>query len=314
MASDSVLLCCLQVLLGLGILGNTFVIISIARHRGMLKNNYYFLVLHLTLCDLSTLVISLLQQVISQFEHLRHVYIHPVFCHFKSLGYLFVVAGIGMMLIISALRYRATIHPLEPAIGRRKLKVVSFLMYFLGFIAGYGPAIPFCLSSFEQIENFYNQFYTAYLIFCYSVLPTSFMVVVYYKIFRELIEQSEFMKSLCSHAVRKATPNSAFNKSWFIRNRRTCFVCLTTVLCYAVGHIPISVWYALRALGSGHCLKKHAWFLPLSRLFRNAGSHAVNPLIYGILDKKFLLLWKLCSRKKRKPQEFKDVFWKLAHL
>ena len=304
MTSDSVLLCCLLVLLGLGILGNTFVIVSIARHRGMLKNNYYFLVLHLTLCDLSTLVISLLEQVISQIEHLRHVYIHRVFCHFTRLGYLFVVAGIGMMLIISVLRYRATIHPLEPAISRRKLKVVSFLMYLVGFIAGYGPAIPLCLSSFEQIENFYNQFYTAYLIFCYSVLPTSFMAVVYYKIFRELIEQNEFMKSLCSHAVRKATTNSAFNKSSFIRNRRTCFVCLTTVLCYAVGHTPISIWYVLRALVGENYLKKHAWFLPLSRLFMNAGSHAVNPLIYGILDKKFLLLWKLCCRKKRKQQEF----------
>ena len=55
----------------------------------------------------------------------------------RVLTYAFQVAGIGMMLIISVLRYRATVHPLKPAISRRKLKVVSGLLYIVGFIAGY---------------------------------------------------------------------------------------------------------------------------------------------------------------------------------
>lgn len=36
-----------------------------------------------------------------------------------------------MMLIISVLRYRATLYPLEPALSRRKLKVVSGLPFWV---------------------------------------------------------------------------------------------------------------------------------------------------------------------------------------
>ncbi len=50
-----------------------------------------------------------------------------------------------MMLVISVLRYRATVHPLKPAITRRKLKVVCGLVYVVGLIGGYGPIAPECL-------------------------------------------------------------------------------------------------------------------------------------------------------------------------
>ena len=42
-----------------GILGNILVINSILRQKKLLKNNYYFLVLHLTICDLGPLIIFL---------------------------------------------------------------------------------------------------------------------------------------------------------------------------------------------------------------------------------------------------------------
>jgi hypothetical protein len=40
------------VVLVVGILGNILVIISILRQKKLLKNNYYFVVLHLAICDL----------------------------------------------------------------------------------------------------------------------------------------------------------------------------------------------------------------------------------------------------------------------
>ena len=43
------------VVLVFGILGNILVIISILRQKQVLKNNYYFLVLHLAICDLGAL-------------------------------------------------------------------------------------------------------------------------------------------------------------------------------------------------------------------------------------------------------------------
>ena len=41
-----------------GISGNIMVIYSIAKHRDLLKRNYYFLVLHLAICDLTVLVLN----------------------------------------------------------------------------------------------------------------------------------------------------------------------------------------------------------------------------------------------------------------
>ena len=46
----------LAVVLVVGILGNILVIISILRQKKLLKNNYYFLVLNLAICDLGPLI------------------------------------------------------------------------------------------------------------------------------------------------------------------------------------------------------------------------------------------------------------------
>ena len=46
-----------------GILGNILVIISILRQKKLLKNNYYFLVLHLAICDLGVLIIFLFNHI-----------------------------------------------------------------------------------------------------------------------------------------------------------------------------------------------------------------------------------------------------------
>jgi hypothetical protein len=47
------------VVLVVGILGNILVIISILRQKKLLKSNYYFLVLHLAICDLGTPILIL---------------------------------------------------------------------------------------------------------------------------------------------------------------------------------------------------------------------------------------------------------------
>ena len=124
-----------------GIFGNTLVIISILRQRRLLRNNYYFLVFHLAICDLVWLLVAFFFAI--NFIFTESSLVHSVItCLFvRNITYVFQVPGIGMMLIISVLRYRATVHPLKPAISRRKLKVVCGLVYIVGFIAGYGPAI-----------------------------------------------------------------------------------------------------------------------------------------------------------------------------
>ena len=291
------------VVLVVGILGNILVIISILRQKKLLKNNYYFLVLHLTICDLVLLIIFLFDHINWYYVEDRLVITYTIeYCVFSLIYLVFRVAGLGMMLIISVLRYRATVHPLKPDVSRRKLNVVCGLVYIVGFILGYGPDLPLCFLQWNDVVIFYDKVLSGYTISCFYFFPTIFMAVVYYKIGRELIKQKRYMKSVCSNPVRRGDPDSSFNILKFIRNRRTFFVCLITVLCYGIGNIPITVYFILSIAEEDHFLMKYFWIGYLADVVRVAGSHSVNPLIYGKLDKKLLTFWKLCCKKKQRPQ------------
>jgi hypothetical protein len=208
-----------------------------------------------------------------------------------------------MMLIISLLRYRATVHPLKPDVSRRKLKVVCGLVYIVGFIAGYGTYLPLCFIQWNDVAIVYAKVFFGCVISCFYFFPTVFMAVVYYKIGRELIKQNRYMKSVRSNPVSwRSAPDSSFNILKFIRNRRTFFVCLITVLCYGIGNIPASVRYILFIAGENHFLLEYVWIGYLASVLRVAGSHTVNPLIYGTLDKRLVTFWKFCRKKKQRPQ------------
>ena len=208
-----------------------------------------------------------------------------------------------MMLIISLLRYRATVHPLKRNVSRRKLKVVCGLMYIVGFIAGYGTCLPLCFRmQWNDVAIVYDKILRGFVISCFYFFPTLFMAVVYYKIGRELIKQNKRMKNVCSNPGRRSAPGSSFSILKFIRNRRTFLVCLITVLCYTIGNIPATVYLILRIAEGDHFRMKYVWFEYLAKVLRVAGSHSVNPLIYGILDKRLLTFWKLCPKKNQRPQ------------
>ena len=273
-----------------GIIGNILVIMSILRQKKLLKNNYYLLVLQLAINDLAVLIIYLLDNI-SKVTFEKSLYAE--FLAYRLLYnvcYLFQVAGIGIMLFISVIRYRAAIHPLKPALSGRKMKNACCVVYIFGLIAGYGPAVP--LSFAYVIPNIYYDSFFIYFIICYCIFPTLFMAVVYHKICRELIQQSERMKNLCSNPLRQRTANNSFNIMTFIRNKRTSLVSFCTVLCYAVGNIPMSVWFSWMIFRKHHLLQNYFWVKYVANVFRVLGSHAVNPLIYGILDKKLLFFWK----------------------
>ena len=282
------------VVLVFGILGNILVIISILRQKQVLKNNYYLLVLHLAICDLGALIIFLFDLYLVQE---RIVIYSTKYCAFRCITYFFQVAGPGMMLIISVLRYRATVHPLKPAIIRRKLKVVCGLVYLGCLIAGYGVFLPEC---FLQDDSYW-KFRHAGTVF-FLIVPTIFMAVVYYKIGRALIKQNKRMKNVFPNSGRRITPGSSCNILKYIRNRRTFLIWLTTVLCYGVGNISFSVDFILTIAKERHLLMKNIWILYLVNVLRVAGSYSVNPVIYGILDKKLLTFWKICRKKNHRPR------------
>jgi uncharacterized membrane protein len=150
-------------------------------------------------------------------------------------------------------------------------------------------------------DDSYWKFRDACTMF-FLIVTTIFMAVVYYKIGYALTKQNKYMKRVCSNPVRRSAPNSSFEILKFIRNRRTFLVCLITVLCYAIGNIPVSVWYILRIAKENHFRMENIWIKYLGNVLRLVGVHSVNPLIYGILDKRLLTFWKLCRKKKHRPQ------------
>ena len=284
-----------------GIFGNIFVILSILRQKkNLLKNNYYLLVLHLAICDLAVLILYTYNtSELYWIEEQVPVIHRTIKCYVFVMNVTFQFAGVGMMLIISLLRYRATVHPLKPAIIRRKLKIVCALMYLVGLIAACATHLPSCFIKSSLLLDAYGRFYSAFAIMfgCYG--PTIFMAVVYYKVARALIKKNQHMKRVCPSA-----PVSSFNILRSIRNRRAFLVCLSTVLCYGIAHTPLTVSFLWLITASEEQVQmKYGWVGYLSIVLKIAGSHSVNPLIYGILDKKLLAFAKFCCKKKRRTQE-----------
>ena len=293
------------ILIVFGILGNIVMIHSIRRPKiNVLKSNYYFLVLHLAICDLAVLIIYFFGAV--EFHWLEEPFSDdsPIStCLVSFILYAFRVAGVGMMLVISQLRYRVTVPPLKPAISQRKLKVICGLVYLVGVIVGGGTYLPECFIKSNDVRVIYEKYLLAFWIFFVYFLPTIFMAAVYYKIARSLMKQNKYIKRVCSNATRRRAPDSSVNILRYIRNRRTFLVCLTTVLCYGITHIPMSVWLMWIIAGKNHLRMKFHWVLYFANVLRAAGSHSANPLIYGILDKKFLTFWKCCHKKKQRTAE-----------
>ena len=287
------------VVLVFGTLGNILVIISILTQKKVLKNNYYFVVLHLAICDLGVLIVYLIKHVNWYLVEEQLFTYSTKYCAFRCITYFFQDAGIGMMLIISVLRYRATVHPLKPDVSRRKLKVVCSLVYIVGFIAGSVTNLPLCfMQRTSDVAIVYNKVLRGCIISCFYSSPILFMAVVYYKIGQALAKQNRYMKNVCSNPGKRSAPGSSFSILKFIRNRRAFLVCLITVLCYAIGNIPMTVYFILKSIaGENHFLMKYVWVAYMARVLQVAGSHSVNPLIYGTLDKKLLAFWKLLRKK-----------------
>ena len=277
-----------------GSLGNAVVILSMLRKRRLLKNNFYYLVFHVTICDFSYLLVSV-YDVYSNLAGKELDYSNPavcvVFLHFRELYLLF---GAYFMLVISIVRYRAVLHPLKPAISYRRLKVVScFLYLLLIFISG--PNVYFCFGLSPSFLQNYGapSFFVRTTVWYF--LPATIMSLIYWKICRELIRQNNSIKS-----SKSMTLNNCGNTARLLhhRNWRTFLVSSVIVICFVVGGLPKQVSYFQYARQSHdqtvdlHKLMDYGW------LTQAAATCAMNPLIYGILDRKLLSIIKLCQKKK----------------
>ena len=282
-----------------GILGSILVI-SILKQKIVLRKNHYFLVLQLAICDFGALTIFFLDHTFLYLLKGRIIIRTKLYILGYYLSYFFQVAGIGMMLMISVLRYRATMHPLKPAISRRKLKIFCGLVYIVGFVAGYGPALPLGFLPWNDVRTVYIKYLYSYIIICFLFLPTIFMAVVYFKVGRVLVEQNKYIKSVCSNpAVTQSASSASINSLTYFRSRKAFLVCLLIVICFTVENIVLTGYLIWTIAGEFHLTRKYHW----CRFVEVALWHSANPLIYGILDKTLLKFWKRCrSRKRRSPE------------
>lgn len=268
-----------------GILGNMLVIISILSQKNLLKKNYYFLVLQLAICDCGTTITFLsFVQIPFIWPKLKIVSDAAVYFLIQRTFKFFTVAGIIIMLVISITRYHAIVQPLKLPIARRTLEIICGFVYFAGLVFGYGMHLIFFFSN--RLDNFFPRFYQIMVEF---VIPTSVMAVVYYNIGRALVKQKE--------RINQARSTASMRKH-YLRDCRICFVCILTVVCYASGHLVYAV--VRTVLIVDNVINEHLWLAVVGKLLEMAGSSSANPVIYGILDKNLLAVWKIFGKKTRR--------------
>ena len=267
-----------------GILGNILVILSILlRQRRLLKNKFYYLLFHVTICDLSYLLLSVFHVYVILAGKKLNYQSRSVCIAFRFFRELFLIFGAYFLLFISIIRYRAVLHPLTPSISYGRLKVLSCFVYILSLLISC-PIIYFCVSEYlSSFSQAYEIMVQCVMTFIWYFLPVTIMAVIYWKICRELIKQNNAMKSTNS------SPSNCGKVKRLVhhRNWRTFLVSLATVVCFAVAGLPRHVGGFLFATDLDshrlHLLLDYGWVI------QAAGTCAINPLIYGILDKKLLL-------------------------
>ena len=196
-----------------------------------------------------------------------------------------------MMLIISVLRYRVTVHPLKLSFSRGKIKIVCGLAYIIGLVTTVGMTIQECIVD-PQGRYYIYEWCTFFV--CFYIIPIIFMTVTYSIIAQALIKQRKALRTFSNPTRPNLQSSGSSSPQRYTRNSKTFLVCVCTVLCFAVGHVCFLVVNA-RSIDIPPS-SNSSTNLYIAFAVRIFGSHALNPLIYGILDREMLYLWKCCSK------------------
>ena len=270
-----------------GMIGNLLVIVVILRNPRLLRNTYYFLVLHLAICDFFINVFSS-SNIYHSFTG-RSMISSPVLCKlWQPIHTVFFNAGVFFMVLISIVRYQAVSKPLEPAVSRWKVKVVTMFAYIFA---------TFCISPFALVLQFDNisgckeVWPVEQLNICFTLvlsavqyfIPVVLLSMVYWRICIVLVKQNREMKHLCASTALSQRENlSPYQRFRQHRHARSFLVSLTVVVGFAVTAFPIQIINILIISNVIEFPRYYYWFVVVE-IF---GVSAVNPFIYGALDKK----------------------------
>ena len=212
-----------------GMIGNLLVILVILRNPRLLRNTYYFLVLHLATCDF--LINAFVSSDIYDSFNGRSMISSPVLCKlWWPMHTVFFSAGVLFMVAISIVRNQAVAKPLKPPVSRWKVKVLAVLVYVFATIC----VLPYVLilqfnHKSECVEEWpaetLNICYTVFLAAVQYFIPVVLLSMVYLKICIVLVKQNREIKLLCASTTLLQQQNlSPYQRFRQHRNVRTFFV------------------------------------------------------------------------------------------
>ena len=270
-----------------GVLGNILVIYSIVSQRSLLKSNYYFLVLHLAFCDLMVLLGISYYTYGTLYPNVLFIRSLPICIVGQATLTVFFNAGVFMVVLIAIIRFRAVLHPLEPAVSRSKLRVVVGAVYLCAIACVVPLVLVLKYTDACLFKGWTNR--TLYIIHSFFLmtvqyfLPVLILFILYYKICKALDTQSKKILSL--NATSAATSEDSNGRQTSLqrikhnRNVRTFIRSASIVVSFAITSLPFQISWLL--LASGATVQIQAW----TNIVRLFGINAVNPYIYGVSDK-----------------------------
>ena len=279
-----------------GISGNTMVIYSIVKHRDLLKRNYYYLILHLAICDLMVLVFAARTTSFAWSPNSSFTFglFSNAICYIWSLNMtLFLWTGWSFIIVIAIFRYRAVLYPFKPAVSRSKLRVIVGAVYICVTICA--VAGSFVTIAEKCLSEWPISVPDVLHIISYSIqwlILVAVLSILYYKICRELKKQSKNMDSInatcASSGGDTAGTQTHLQKIKHRRNTRTVITSITIVVCFAVTSLPITMAASFNSIGANVNDYYYAW----TAVVQIFGVCAVNPYIYGVSDTTLRLVYK----------------------
>ena len=282
-----------------GVLGNIPVIVSICRKRSLLKNIYYYLILHLAICDLFflSLFIPDIQSVFTERPAIASL--SYVLCKtWWPAHTLFFTAGANFLVLISMLRYRAIVHPLKTPVEHKTIKIISACIYVFAMIS----VIPYVLAlRFDESIGCYPKWPTeshdvAYSVFLTGVqyfIPVAFLSMIYFKIGKEVFTRNNTFHQMEASTQSQRQITRMATRRQRIRKVKPLVVSFTIVVCFIVSGFPAQI-FTIAFLIMGR--ERSSYFLLFEALYL-FGTAVINPYVYGALDRKIFSFFKHCRKK-----------------
>ena len=294
----------LTVAFSLGVLGNIPVIASICTKRSLLKSNYYYVILHLAICDLFYLLFFIPEIY----------YIFSASPSIDSRSYLICntlrpvqavvsTTGANFLVIISILRYRVTLHPLEPAVRRRTLNIILTIVCAVAIIC----IIPYVIVlRFDEKSGCNEKWPTQSLNIAYTIflsviqffLPVAFLSITYFKIGKEIFTRNNRIILMDARNQMQQQSTTSLHQHIKNKNVKPLFASFTIIACFIVSGFPMQLMWII-CMSTSKEIPSYASLISALHIF---GTAAINPYVYGALDKKVFSLFQHCQRKVKRQR------------